>query len=154
MRARASIPAWAKYAVAYAIVAGALVLFIAAPWRRLGGEICAPLRENLEIVRSGHPSRRVSDTFVYESDEGRRPPTMTIERGDFQSNLTLVELRSCLGAGWFEVHARAQGEDTGDAWVFVRSGAPRVLLVQATAGHYANVRWQTIVERPQPASLN
>ena len=72
---------------------------------------------------------------------------MTIEHGDFQSNLTLPELRSCLGAGWSEVHAQAQGVDTGDAWVFVHTGAPRVLLVQSHSAGYAHVRWQIVVER-------
>ena len=90
MRARASIPAWAKYAVAYAIVAGALVLLIAAPWRGPGGEICTPLRTNIEAVRAGHPSRRVSDTFVFNDYGGRGVPSLTIDHGDFQSNLTLA----------------------------------------------------------------
>lgn len=148
MRVRALTPAWAKYAVAYAVIASALVLFIAAPWRQFGGGICAPLRANIEIVRSGHPSRRNSDTFVYGGDEGgRRMPTMTIERGDFQSNLTLPELRSCLGSAWSEIHAQARGADTGDAWVFVQSGSPRVLLVQARSAGYVRVRWQIVVER-------
>ncbi len=149
MRAEASIPAWAKYAVAYAIVAAVLVLFIAAPWRRPGGEMCAPLRTNINMVRTGHPSRRVSDSFVFTDDHGRAMPRMAIERGDFQSNLTLAELRSCLGPGWSEVHAQAQGLDIGDAWVFVASGgdAPRVLLVQSHSPGYARVRWQIVVER-------
>jgi hypothetical protein len=147
MPARESIPAWAKYAVAYAIVAGALVLFIAAPWRRPSGEICAPLRTNIEMVRTGRPSRRESDTFIIEDDYAGRMPTMTIEHGDFQSNLTLPELRSCLGVGWAEVHAQARDAETGDAWVFVRTGAPRVLLVQTHGVGYAHVKWQVVVER-------
>jgi len=123
------------------------VLFIAAPWRRPGGELCTPLRQNIEIVRAGHPSRRVSDTFLYDEGQAGTMPRMTIEHGDFQSNLTLPELRSCLGGGWSEVHAQAQGDDTGDAWVFVRSGAPRVLLIQSRTNGYARVQWQIVIER-------
>jgi len=147
MHARASTPAWARYAVAYAIVAAVLVLFMAAPWRQPGGEICTPLQTNIEVVRVGRLSRRVSDRFVFADDEGRRVPTMTIESGDFHSNLTLAELRSCLGPGWSEVHAQAQGEDIGDAWVFVHTGAPRVLLVQSHTAGYARVTWQIAIER-------
>ena len=148
MRAKASIPAWAKYAIALAIVAGAFALFMAAPWRRPSGEMCTSLRANIEIVRTGRQSRRVSDTFIFENvEDGARVPTIAIERGDFQSNLTLPELRSCLGRGWVEVHAQTLGVDIGDGWVFVRAGEPRVLLVQSRGAGYSHVKWQIVVER-------
>lgn len=109
--------------------------------------MCAPLRENIELVRTGQFARRVSDRFVFDNENAAGAPSVAVEHGDFRSNLALPDLRACLGDAWSEVHAQAQGEDTGDAWVFVRRGAPRVLLIQSRTEGYARVQWQVVVER-------
>jgi hypothetical protein len=124
-------------------------LFIAAPWRPRDAQLCAPLAENMDAVRSG-AERRASDTWEAHIG-GRLSNNLHVERGDFASNLTLDQLRACLGEGWNEIHARAQATDTGDAWVFVRAGWPRVLYVQSHTVGYRNATWRIVIERADPA---
>lgn len=141
------IPGWAKLLAISAGVLALIALFIAAPWRPSQRELCAPLLENIEIVRGGFVARRVSDTYHYGT-RGRRP-RMNVSEGDFRGGLTLDELRSCLGEGWTELHVAAEAERLGDAWVFTKSGQPVVMYVQSRNESYSRVEMRIIIE---PAS--
>jgi hypothetical protein len=144
MPARESIPASVKLTALYAVLIVAIAIFAIAPWRQSGGEVCTTLQSNIEAVRRDARAR-TSDTFVFSDNLVNHMPRVMIERGDFASNLTLEELRGCLGAHWAEVHSRAQATETGDAWLFFRSGSPDVLYVQAHNAGYERAQWKIMI---------
>ncbi len=145
MRARASILAWGSAPLAAVIGIAIVILMVAAPWEQRHVARCAVLESNIDAVRNG-ADRRASDTLDV-SRAGKVGGALDLGRGNFPLTLTLDQTRACLGDDWQEVHARAEAEYTGDAWVFVRAGWPRVVYVQSHTARYRHVTWRIIVER-------
>jgi hypothetical protein len=146
MRAKASIPAWAKLLAISAAAVVVIALLVAAPWRSEEGEACAELRENVGLVQSGAERRRVSRGLVF-AETRRFGISARMTDGDFSPPPTIDEVRTCLGPDWTETHVAAQAQAYGDAWVFSRPGAPLVMYVQSRTERYGRVEMKIIVER-------
>jgi hypothetical protein len=144
MRARASIPAWAKVSLAVAGVITVLALLTFPMWQSRYDE-CAALRENVDAVRTEVASQRVSDVWVQAhrlEKYGRRETMIVAEHGDFRGYLSRFTLRSCLGPEWTEgLSTRVETTWVDEAWYFRRDGWPTVVyLVGIDHGFKTQIR--------------
>lgn len=128
MRAKASIPAWGRVALA-CLGAIMVVALITAPAWRPRIDTCASLRDNVEAVRSASVTHRVSDTWIrHERREkyGWSQSRFVEERGDFHEYLTQYAVRTCLGGEWTEGHSYPQRSWVREEWTYSRVGWPEV----------------------------
>lgn len=129
MHAKVSIPAWAKPLLTALGIAAVIALTTSPIWRRRVDQ-CAVLSENIEVVRTGGATSRVSDAWIrHERREkyGWSRNVIVGERGNFGGYISQFTLRTCLGEGWI---ARPS-ETVHDAWVsealvYRKSGWPNV----------------------------
>ena len=128
MRAKASIPAWAKLAIGVVVVTALGALLAVAPWQPRDS-LCTALVENIETVaRTG--VWRTSDLFHVEVG-ATRPRETRVVRGDFSGSWAVDQIRGCLGVEWTENHNIATAAAQGESWVFVRAGGPMVIYTQS-----------------------
>ncbi|MGE0742960.1 MAG: hypothetical protein AB7O98_16610 [Hyphomonadaceae bacterium] len=137
MRARGSIPASAKVAVVAALALGAGACQQMNP--------CAVLMQNVEMVRAGEASVRVSDE--YRITRGSRRPARVRRgaRGDFSLLLDEHGLQGCVPPQWSErVETELRPRWGWPAKVFEREGWPTIVLLEDER------RLQLRIERAAP----
>lgn len=132
MRAKASIPAWAKQPLVW-LGAAAIVLLLSAPlFQPSVDRQCAPLLEQVEAVRTGVAGARVSDTWETRGRRekyGWRMMSVVVERGDFRARYSRLSTRACLGPDWIE--SRDETLQPGwviEAWRYERPDWPIVVF--------------------------
>lgn len=151
MRAKASIPAWAKATLAVATVSAIFAALVGVVWFSSDVQTCGPLRENVALVQRGVSQRRVSDTIRSEWNDASGIAVI-FEAADFRGPATTDQVASCLGPDWrrYENVPYHGLEATSDATIFLRSGWPVVLHLRSRTDLLGRVKTQIRVEQLEP----
>jgi hypothetical protein len=139
MRAKASIPVWARLALTAVLVAAAAAC---AP------SPCATLIHQAERVRAGQARTLESDRWrvEYMRPTGQTLHASRLRTGHFRGNMRTRDVGECLGAEWRgDAEAAPRPGWSSPATVFRRDGWPDIVSFEDVEGEA--VTMQVLIER-------